>query len=98
MIFFQTLTVRGPSTGSILIEKIWGTGLIRKKTEALFPELNERAEAATSSYSVIGDFLQYFYSMLVTKNYQNARSRFLVHEFSFTYIIPPKNAVSVSAL
>ena len=87
MIFFLTLTVGGPSTGSILIEKILGYGVdLEKKTEALFPELNERAEAATSSYSVIGDFLQYIYSMLVTKNHQNARSRCLVHKFSFTYI------------
>ena len=49
-------------------------------------DLNERAEAATGSYSVTGDFLQYIYSVPVTKNHPNIRSRCLVHEFSFTYI------------
>ena len=39
-----------------------GTGLISEKTEALCAELNKRAEAATSSYSATGDFLQYIYS------------------------------------
>ena len=63
-----------------------GTGLIseEKKREALYAEPNEKAEAATSSYSVTGDFLQYIYSVPVTKNYQKNRSRCLVHEFSFT--------------
>ena len=59
-------------------------GLISKKTEALYAELNKRAEAATSSYSVTGEFLQYIYSVPVTKYHQNIRSRCLVHEFSFT--------------
>ena len=48
--------------------------------------LNERLEAATSSYSVIGDFLQYIYPVLVTKNHHNIRSRCLVHEFSLPNI------------
>ena len=42
--------------------------LISEKVEALYVELNERAEAATSSYSIPGDFPQYIYSVLVTKN------------------------------
>ena len=50
---------------------MWGTTLISEKTEALSAGLNERAEAATSSYSVTDDFLQYYYSMPVTKNHQN---------------------------
>ena len=54
--------------------------------EILYAELNERAEAATSSYSVTGDFLQYFCSLPVTNNHQNIRSRCLVYEFSFTDI------------
>ena len=41
---------------------------------------NLRAEAATSSYSVPGDFLRYNYSVLVTKNQKKIRSRCLVHE------------------
>ena len=53
--------------------------------EILYAELNERAEAATSSYSVTGDFLL-FYSLPVTNNHQNIRSRCLVYEFSFTDI------------
>ena len=55
--------------------------------EVLYAELNERAEAATSSYSVTGDSLQYIYSVPVTKNYRTIRSRCLVHEFSFTDIV-----------
>ena len=38
------------------------------KTEIFYAELNERAEAVTSSYSVTGDFLWYIYSVPVTKN------------------------------
>ena len=38
-------------------KKSRGIGLISEKTEVLHAELNERAEAATSSYSVTGDFL-----------------------------------------
>ena len=61
-------------------------GLISKKTEDLHAELNKMAEAATSSYSVTGNFLQYIYSVLVTKNHKKIRSKCLVHEFSFTDI------------
>ena len=63
--FFLTLAVR------ILFhrkdfnwKKYGGTGLLSEKTEALHAEPNERAEAATSSYSAEVDFLQYIYSML----------------------------------
>ena len=42
-------------------------GSFLKKTEALYAELNERAEAATSSYSISDDFLQYIYSVLVIR-------------------------------
>ena len=58
-----------------------GTGLISEKTEVLYAELNERAEAATGSYSVTGDSLKYIYSVPVANNL-----RCLVHEFSFTDI------------
>ena len=61
-------------------------GQFLKKTDTLYTELNERVEAATSSYSATGEFLQYIYSVLVAKNHQKIRSRCLVHEFSFTYI------------
>ena len=54
----------------ILSEKKCGvTGLFSEKTEALHAELNERAETSTSSYSAAVDFLQYIYSVLVTKNH-----------------------------
>ena len=46
-------------------------GLISEKTEVLYAELNERAVAATSSYSVAGSSLQYVYSVPVTKNHRN---------------------------
>ena len=85
--FFLTLTVRELSIERILSEKKCGaTGLISEKTEALYAKLNERAEAATSSYSVTGDFLQYTYSVPMTKNHKNIRCRCLVHEFSLTDI------------
>ena len=67
-------------------QKYGGTGLISKKAEVLYAEPNERAEAATGSYSVTGDSLQYIYSSSVTKNHRNIRSRCLVLEFSFTDI------------
>ena len=67
-------------------KKYGGTRLISEKTEAFYTELNERAEAATSIYSVRGDFLQYIYSVPVNKNHQNIRSRCLVYEFSYTDI------------
>ena len=54
--------------------------------KALYEELNERAEAVTSSYSTSTNFLQYIYSVLVTKTHQKIRSICLVHEFSFIYI------------
>ena len=63
-----------------------GVGVNFKKTEDLYTELNERAEAAASSYFVTGNFLQYIYSVQVTKNHQNIRSRCLAHEFSMTDI------------
>ena len=43
--------------------------------EALYAELNERAEAATSSYSATDNFLQYIYSVLLAKNHQKIQSR-----------------------
>ena len=58
-------------------------GLISgKKTEVLYAELNKKVEAATSSYSVTGDSLQYIYFVPVTKNRRNIQSRCLVQEFS----------------
>ena len=75
------------SIGRILRgKKYGGTGLISEKTEVLYTEINERVEAPTGSYSVTGDSLQYIYSVPVTKNHRNIRSRCLVHEFSFTDI------------
>ena len=66
------------------MKKYWGNGLISEETETFYTELNERAEATTISYSAIGDFLQYIYSVLVTKNHQKIRFRHLVHKLSFT--------------
>ena len=57
--------------------------MLSEQTEALYAELNKRAEAATSSYSATGDFLQHIYSVLVAKNHQQIQSMCLVHEFSF---------------
>ena len=65
---------------------MWGYGLVSEKAEALWAELNERAEAVNSSYSVTGIFLQCIYSLLVANNHQKLRSSCLVHEFSVTDI------------
>ena len=52
--FFLTLTVRGPFyRKDFKWKKIGGYGAnFSKKTEVLYAEINERAEAATGSYSV----------------------------------------------
>ena len=88
MIFFFLLCLSEDlSIGRNLSEKkSGGMGLISEKTEVLYAEPKERAEAATGSYSVTGDSLQYIYSVPVSKNHRNIRSRCLVHEFSFTDI------------
>ena len=70
MIFLLTLTVKGPfHRKDFKWKKIWGYVVNFWKTEALYAELNEREEAATGSYSVTGDSLQYIYSVLMTKNH-----------------------------
>ena len=52
--------------GRILTEKKYGgTGLISQETEVLYVKLNQRAEAATGSYSVTGE----------SKNHRNIPSR-----------------------
>ena len=85
--FFLTLTVRGPfHKEDFKWKKYGGRVLISEKTEVLYIELKERAEAATGSYFGRDDSLQYIYSVSVTKNHRNMRSRCLVHEFSFTDI------------
>ena len=63
-----------------------GTELVSKKAEILYAKLNERVEAATSSYPATGEFLQYIYSVFVAKNHQKIQSRCLAHKFSFTDI------------
>ena len=68
-----------------MLNKYGGTGLIFEKTVALLAELSERAEAATSSYSATGDFLQCSYSVLLANNHQKFRSRYLVHEVFPSY-------------
>ena len=47
-----------------------GKGLISEKTEVLYAEPNERVEAAISRHSATGEFLQYIYSVPVSKNHQ----------------------------
>ena len=65
------------------MQKIWRYGLLSEKTEVLSAELNESAEAATSSYTAAGNFLQYIYSVIMAKNHQKIRSRCLVYELFF---------------
>ena len=80
--FFSNMTARQPfHRKDFKRKKNLGvrTGLISEKTEVLYTELNERAEAATGSYSGTGDSLQYTYSVPVSRNHRNFRSRCLVH-------------------
>ena len=82
MIFFLTLTVRGPfHRKDIKKKKKWGgggsEGLISDKTDVLYVERNERVETATGSCSVTRDSLQYNYSVPVTKNHRKIQSRCL---------------------
>ena len=52
--FFQLWLSEDFSIGKIFSEKTYGgMGLISEKTEALYAELNERAEAATNNFSSI---------------------------------------------
>ena len=52
--FFLTLTVRGPFySKDFKWKKYEDTKLISEKTEALYVELNEKAEAATNNFSSI---------------------------------------------
>ena len=62
---------------------VWGSAFYAKRKES--------AEAATSSYSVSREFLQYIYSVLMAKNHQKIRSRCLINEFSFTDIFSDSN-------
>ena len=58
---FLTLTVREPfHTNDFKSKKYGGTGSISEITEALYAELNKRAETATSSYSVSAIFYNIF--------------------------------------
>ena len=68
--YFKTETEKHSIGRGLNGKKIWGTGLVSEKMEPLYAELNERVEAATSTYSGTGKFLQYIYSVLVAKNYQ----------------------------
>ena len=62
-----------PLEGFLVKKKYGGTRLLSEKTEVLYAKLNERAEAATGSYSVTGDSLQYIYSVPVSKNHRKIR-------------------------
>ena len=79
--YFKTETKDYSIRRSLSKKKNGGTRLV---SEALYAELSEIVEAATSSYSATGEFLQHIFSVLVAKNHQKIRSRCLVHEFSFT--------------
>ena len=53
-----------------------------RKSGSFVIKLNERAEAATSSYSATGNVLQCIYSVLMTMNRQKSHSS-LVHKLPF---------------
>ena len=45
------------------------TGLLSEEAVALHAKLSKRAEAASSNYSAVVNFLQYIYWMLVAKSH-----------------------------
>ena len=53
-----------------------GAGLTSEKTELLYTEPNERAEAAIGSYSGTENSLHYIYSVPVFKNHRNIQSKY----------------------
>ena len=68
--FFSNFASQKILHRKFLSERKYGDmGLLSEKMEALHAELNERAEAASSSYSGALDFLQYIYSVLLAKNH-----------------------------
>ena len=62
-------------------------GLISEKTEALYAEPNERAEAATSIYFAQTIFENIFVLCLWLRIIRRSDERCLVHEFSFIDIV-----------
>ena len=75
--FFLTLIVRGPfHRKNFMLNKYVDAGLTSEKMELLYTEHNERAEAATGSYSGTEDSLHYIYSVPVFKNHRNIQSRY----------------------
>ena len=69
-----------------------------EKVEALFKEHNERAEAATSSYSSIGDFSRYIHSVLVANKHQKIQSRCFIYKLSFAAVFNDINRVHIAAI
>ena len=59
-----------------------GKRFISEKTKALYAELSETLEAATSTHCATDNFLKYIYSVLVVTNNQKIWSKYLAHEFS----------------
>ena len=72
--FFLTLTVRRPFHRKDFkwkygkVSEVWDY-FLKKKTEALQAELNERAEAVTNIYSPEVDFSQYIYLVVLAENH-----------------------------
>ena len=62
--------------------ELGGQWLISEKTEVLYTDTNKRPKAATGSFSVTGNYLHFIYSVSVTENHRNMKSRCLVHELS----------------
>ena len=69
-IYFKTETENHYTGRSLSEENMGIRGQFLRKTDALYTELNESVEAATSSYFATGEFLQYIYTVPVAKNDQ----------------------------
>ena len=66
-------------------------GLISEKTKVLYAKFNERAEAATGSYSVTGDSLQYIYFVPLSELSEHSINMFsssiFLHRYFLTILI-----------
>ena len=97
--FFLTLTVRGPlHRKDFKWKKHGGTRLISEKTEVLYVEFNNRAEATITSYSAPGDFSHNIDSVLVAKNQKKILSRSFYRSWLMSSYIEEKLFVAASVL
>ena len=86
--FVLICTIRRPFYWKHCLWKMRGYQInFWKKMKVLYGKFNDATEeVAISIYSAANCFLRYMYSVFMTMINQKYQSRFLVYDFSFTYI------------